>query len=394
MSTNLRSDEIDTPAAPSGAVARPRKYQRILDHLYAEIFSGRVGPGDALPTEAELAESLGISRGTIRHALDKLVQDGVIYRVQGRGTFVSTEQRRQARQQLDVFALIAPQLREGLYPSLVQGFERSSGAMHHQVLIGNSNNDASRQGDLILQMIDRSVGGVALVPITISTTPAYQIRQLHKNQIPVVFCHRSIDDVSAPCVTWSGHEVGRQAAIALADQGHRHVGFVYDYRTPMSDSYEQGLRAALADYDLLEGKITTAEYGPRQTGTSTSKQIQLALDKLFAMPKRPTAVFCGNVTDAEQVYLHAEARGLKVPRDLSLIAFGGTWRAHGLAERISCVAVDEVALGERAAEVLNEMRSGKRALDSDERIEFGVTLLPGETIGPPSGLNAHYAETN
>src|SRR5688572_12099129 len=115
--------------ANSASPPKPRKYQQTLDHLYAEIFSGRVGPGDALPTEAELSESLGISRGTIRHALDKLVQDGVIYRVQGRGTFVSTEQRRQARQQLDVFALICPQLREGIYPSLVQGFEQSSGAM-------------------------------------------------------------------------------------------------------------------------------------------------------------------------------------------------------------------------------------------------------------------------
>jgi GntR family transcriptional regulator, arabinose operon transcriptional repressor len=390
----IKSDELEPSASASGTAARPRKYQRILDHLYAEIFSGRVAPGDALPTEAELSENLGISRGTIRHALDKLVQDGVIYRVQGRGTFVSTEQRRQARQQLDVFALIAPQLREGLYPSLVQGFERSSGAMYHQVLIGNSDNDASRQGDLILQMIDRSIGGVALVPITSAATPAYQIRQLHKNQIPIVFCHRAIEDVSAPCVTWSGHEVGRQAGIALADQGHRHVAFLFDYRTPMSESYEKGLRAALADYDLLEGKVTTAEYGPRQPGTSTSKQIQQALDKVFAAANRPTAVFCGNVTDAEQVYLHAEARGLKVPRDLSLVAFGGTWRAHGLAERISCVAVDEVALGVRAAEVLHEMREGKRALDSDERIEFGVTLFQGETIGPPKNLQPQGAESN
>jgi LacI family transcriptional regulator len=103
---------------------------------------------------------------------------------------------------------------------------------------------------------------------------------------------------------------------------------------------------------------------------------------LFTAPDRPTAIFCGNVTDAEQVYLHAESCGLKVPRDLSLIAFGGTWRAHGLAERISSVVVDECALGARAAEVLNEMRSGRRALDSDERIEFAVTYLPGETIGP------------
>lgn len=382
---------LESTANSTSALKQP-KYQRTLDHLYAEIFSGRVGPGEALPTEAELSESLGISRGTLRHALDKLVQDGVIFRVQGRGTFVSTEQRRQARQQLDVFALISPQLREGMYPSLVQGFEQASGAMRHQVLVSNSGNDTARQGDLILQMIDRSIGGVAIVPITAELTPEYQVRQLHKNQIPVVFCHRDVEGISAPCVTWSGLEVGRQAGIALAEQGHRHVAFLCDYRTPMADNYEKGLRTALAELDLIEGKVTAVEYGARLPGVSPSKSIQVALDQLFAAADRPTAIFCGNVTDAEQVYLHAESSGLKVPRDLSLIAFGGSWRAHGLAERISSVVVDECALGARAAEVLNEMRSGKRALDSDERIEFPVTYLPGETIGAPNLAAARGAK--
>jgi DNA-binding LacI/PurR family transcriptional regulator len=74
-----------------------------------------------------------------------------------------------------------------------------------------------------------------------------------------------------------------------------------------------------------------------------------------------------------------------IPRDLSLIYFGGTWREHGLAERISCVAVDEHGIGARAAELLHEMRSGKRAIDNDERIVFPVTVWPGETVAEAPG---------
>jgi GntR family transcriptional regulator of arabinose operon len=378
----MRTNSVTTSS--SVPATRQRKYQQILDHLCAEIFSGRLAPGDALPTEAEMAVNLGISRGTIRHALNKLVQDGAIYRVQGRGTFVSTVQQRQARQQIDVFALIAPELREGFYPSLVHGFEQTSATIRHQVLVGSSGNETGRQGDLVLQMIDRCVGGVALVPTTTAVTPAYQVRQLQKNQIPVVFCHRNVEGVSAPCVTWSGHEVGRQAGVALVQNGHRHLGWLFNQnrRTPLANDYENGLRAAIAEFGDSEARFSAIEYRSSEIGTSASEAIKVALEKLWSDPNRPTAIFCGNMPDAEQVYLQAESLGLKIPRDLSLVAFSGTWRPHGLSERISCIAVDEYAIGAKAAELLHEMRSGKRALDSDERIEFPVSLLQGETIGP------------
>ncbi|MEA1950117.1 MAG: hypothetical protein U9N87_01945 [Planctomycetota bacterium] len=62
-----------------------------------------------------------------------------------------------------------------------------------------------------------------------------------------------------------------------------------------------------------------------------------------------------------------------MPEDLSLIYFGGTWRGGALAERITCVAVDEQAVGTKAAKLLEEIRFGNRPSDSDERIAFPLT---------------------
>ena len=359
------------------------KYQRIRDHLFAEISSGRLSPGDALPPEAKLAELLGLSRNTIRSALSELEEQGAIHRIQGRGTFVAEETRQQTSQQHDIFALIAPQLREGFYPSLVHGFEQASSGTEHSVMVSSSNNDSGRQGDLVLQMIDRAVGGVAIVPVTSASTPAYQIRQLQKHEIPVVFCHRAVEGASAPCVTWSGKEVGGRAGESLRDLGHRHIAYIFDHRTSLANDYELGLHTAIAG-ETGQGGVATVEYGAGLSGPLTADAIKRSLTELMQHPNRPTAIFCGNLPDAEQIYLQAQSFGLDVPNDLSLIYFGGTWRDHGLAQHISCIAVNEHDVGARAAQLLHEMRSGLRTFENNERIEFPVTMLPGETIGPAS----------
>ena len=52
------------------------------------IRSGNLKPGDIIPPEQKLCSELGVSRGTVRMAIGELVQEGVLRREQGRGTFL------------------------------------------------------------------------------------------------------------------------------------------------------------------------------------------------------------------------------------------------------------------------------------------------------------------
>ena len=65
-------------------------YRQAKRALLEAIEDGRCPPGRALPAEAALAAALGVSVGTLRHAVDELVADHVLVRQQGRGTFVAT----------------------------------------------------------------------------------------------------------------------------------------------------------------------------------------------------------------------------------------------------------------------------------------------------------------
>src|SRR5512146_3431470 len=64
-------------------------YQQILNEISSRIASGDWIGGTQLPTEAELENELQVSRVTIRQALSAAVEEGLVIRLPGKGTFVS-----------------------------------------------------------------------------------------------------------------------------------------------------------------------------------------------------------------------------------------------------------------------------------------------------------------
>lgn len=64
-------------------------YYQIKQAILLAIHEGKLGPGDALPTEFEFCQSFGVSRPTVRQALGELYAEGYLRRQKGKGTYVS-----------------------------------------------------------------------------------------------------------------------------------------------------------------------------------------------------------------------------------------------------------------------------------------------------------------
>lgn len=65
------------------------KYRQLLQLLRQQILAGQFAPGARLPTEDELSQRYGLSRGTVRRAIEQLSAEGFVYSEQGSGTYVS-----------------------------------------------------------------------------------------------------------------------------------------------------------------------------------------------------------------------------------------------------------------------------------------------------------------
>src|SRR5215831_10982777 len=76
-----------------GAIEHTRRqaplYRQLLGSIDARIRKGDWGAGGQLPSERDLSEQFGVSRSTVRQALEQLSSAGLLKKIQGRGTFVA-----------------------------------------------------------------------------------------------------------------------------------------------------------------------------------------------------------------------------------------------------------------------------------------------------------------
>lgn len=69
-------------------------YSQLASYIKFQIQSGAFKPGDRMITETELCEILGVSRTTVRLSMDRLVEEGLIIRYRGKGSFIAEQKLR------------------------------------------------------------------------------------------------------------------------------------------------------------------------------------------------------------------------------------------------------------------------------------------------------------
>jgi len=93
MATPSPSQASQADSAPAIAEATPAfspLYQQIKGLILQSLEAGEWKPGEAIPSEMDLATRFRVSQGTVRKAIDELAAENLLLRRQGKGTFVAT----------------------------------------------------------------------------------------------------------------------------------------------------------------------------------------------------------------------------------------------------------------------------------------------------------------
>src|SRR5438309_9336590 len=84
-------------ANDTGTPAFSPLYQQIKALILQSLQAGEWKPGEAIPSEMDLAARFRVSQGTVRKAIDELAAENLVVRRQGKGTFVATHAEQHVR---------------------------------------------------------------------------------------------------------------------------------------------------------------------------------------------------------------------------------------------------------------------------------------------------------
>ena len=359
------------PGRPEGSSP---KYRRVADALRNDLKAGRWPPGTPLPSLRQLARRYRVGLQVVRSALKILIAEDRVKTTPRRG-IVAKNQGFVVSATSNLVALVLGhslriQWEGSQFAAIQRGIERGMGEICDPLLIVH---DPRRLRKTIPpDLLDLPVRYVLLFGQFHGAT----LRRYANLGVPVGLVDQpgkrwGLDSISVNNVAAVRNAVSRLMAI-----GHRRIALVryvlLDIKDVDPDSKErtEGFRAAFADAGLPPPDDSIFNSFPRDTADSRN------IASIFDADPPFTAVVAADAGRAALVAEAAAARGLSVPRDISIVAFQG----KGDEGRWSGPAVDFEEMGRRA---VVELSTRKDRDSGPLHLLMDCEWAEGETVAPP-----------
>lgn len=363
--------------------------QRIARLLQGKIEGREYREGEWMPTERELAREFSADRTTIRAALSHLADQRLIIREPGRRPRIPacTEEavvsaRPAARQiALQTIAAVIPQPIN--YPAL-STIQRGVLRVLHQrrspyrLIIFDNQGDAWSQSVALerhaLDAIENEgISGAILWPIGGEETVT-AIERIQRKGIPLVMLDRSSSQIPCDFVGLDNHAAARDAVSYLLELGHRRIAHLTSSETILTvREREEGYREALLAYGLQPSENLIFRLPERD---DLYPNVGPAVDAFFASNERPTALFALKDVLAHAFVTTVEARGLRVPDDVSVVGFDDHDRHSLQPPVLTTVHQPFDRIGRRAAELLLQRLSAPQP----SAVPYQHLMLPAPLV--------------
>lgn len=328
------------------------KYAQCYDYLVNYIKKNNYRKDDRLPTGKEIAETLGVSRITVQRALTELQEAGIIYRVQGSGTFLAKEIGQEESGGVKIIPMVVSH--DGVSTrsfEMIQGAEAYFSEQNCYLTVHNSYGSTEQEVEIVERLLADSFRSLLVFPVSSMKNRSYYYR-LIRDGVNIVFLDHAPNDINCNLVESDNVSGGYQATEHLIGQGHRRIGVVCpddmrDYSS-FSERYA-GYRFALKQHGIEKKEEYVAVC--RDSG-----EIPGAVEKLLGEKERPTAVFVFNGLAAVEVANEVRRQGYRVPEDVAVIGFDNLEElCLGQPVPLSSVDQDFYRIGYTAAKLLHEI---------------------------------------
>ena len=352
-------------------------YIQVYERLLEAITDGEYKHGDMLPPEKELGTMYNVDRQTIRRSLELLVNEGIVEKRAGVGSFIKDSPAgSEAKSGTGTLSFILPSAKPGmdriaepfnakLFSAIERECRRSSLYLTYTTV--NTISDLDTLPDTIEGIfIVSHVADDVISEIVRRDVPALAINNFHPDCISV------LEDSSS----------GAEAAVKhLIELGHRKIGYIggipgYVTSEERFTGYIKALIAADLDWQNM----------PRRTGDWTFDGGFRAMQHILSEnDDPPTAVFSGNDMMAFGAIEAVSSADMQVPDDISIVGFDDIDQCRYMKPNLTTVAVNIELTAQVATHTLHHM------LSSSTQDAYKI-IIPTKLVSRDSTANPEHGD--
>ena len=318
------------------------KYEILKNFILDGINAGKYREDCRIPSEKELMELFSTSHITARKALSDLVGDGKVYRIQGKGSFVSPSTQASNEPAMVLSQIMsAGEWNDSAIVSMIQGVNAYVSGKGMQVHIDFIKEDTSTEKEYLHRLIDEKAAG-ALLFLSDPEKNTAELQELDRAGVPYVLLDRCARSYQTNYVGSNNIAGSCEQIRYLNELGHKKICFA---------SFSLALNTERERYaGYLEGMT-------RNSGSFSGKLVS-SLDLLVAdiipMIKKGeiTALAALNDRTAMDIIKILDQNGISVPQDVSVIGFDDWEPARYSHPALTTIRQDFFKIGQEGAKLL------------------------------------------
>ena len=308
------------------------KTEEIYFKLHDQILSGKLEPGERLPTEPEMAERLHVARKTLRGALSRLEKDGLLNRIPRVGTYVRSRNEPENPRILVVMSdfpgkpaytpvwFLLPAVLEYCH-SLELECDRVDIRMVRKIVPEQHNYIGLILADACYDFLDSELEDCRRLKLPMVTLNCFE---------------RTVRELKLPSVLPSRRQAWFDGLTHLLRRGHRKIGCIF-----ISSWQSIRDRMEFTEQELRQYLLSHHAEDPKKywifAESEDSAELHTELIRMLKQPDRPTALYCWNDYVASRVYDCAAELNLRIPEDLAVMGFSGCLHGTLLSPALSTV---------------------------------------------------------
>ncbi|MBQ9952008.1 MAG: LacI family DNA-binding transcriptional regulator [Clostridia bacterium] len=358
-------------------------YQEIYQDFRKKIMEGELRPEERLPSEDELSAEYSVSKITVKKALELLRDENLIYRVQGRGTFVKgasrTEEAEGEKKKSMRIGLVLEHVSSSFGLNMLYYMDRMLDAEGYKLFPRFSYGSIDRETEEINVLLSMGVDGLIIMPCHDSHYNM-TILKLILDDFPVVLVDKRMHGLPVSSVCTDGREAIRTLVHHLKDRGCSNAAILTI--DPASTS-SLGDRTEGFYTGLDEMKMTCAGECilPRRTTDMISPEpepeyVERIREYLDSLGQLPDSFVCTEYAIARALYAAAEKRNIRIGQDCmagcideSVLATRGGFFTHMRQDERS-IALQTVSV------ILRKLRDGDSSVCD---IRVPAVFVQGQT---------------